>query len=286
MVQGHLSRGSDLVPPDLLRASPFYRDYLATLPAEHLLVCMVSDGRTPGTAPASHLSFFRRPDQPDFDANDLARLRRLYPHVLRAFDLHWNTRQREDQVTLLHRFLDAFEFGVVMLDPAAVVTYANQAARALTMRPATTRALGSLPQRVLANDPLGKLVFRCALGQGGGCALGDQAHELIALPLPMGGSARQPGASMLLLTSYAQLPASALDFVMSTFGLSQAEARLLPLLHRGMAPTEIASELGVKVSTVRTQLSAIFSKTGALRQQDLIRLLGSVPPVRLPGPRE
>jgi DNA-binding CsgD family transcriptional regulator len=37
----------------------------------------------------------------------------------------------------------------------------------------------------------------------------------------------------------------------------------------------------VKVSTVRSQLSAIFAKTGTVRQQDLIRLLGSVPPVRL-----
>ena len=86
---------------------------------------------------------------------------------------------------------------------------------------------------------------------------------------------------MLLLTRYGQLPASVLDFVKRTFGLSAAETRLLPLLLRGSVPAEMAVELGVKVSTVRSQLSAVFAKTGALRQQDLIRLLGSVPPVRL-----
>lgn len=282
LVQGNMMRGSDLVPPAVLRASPFYQDYLSALPAEHLLVCMVSDGGTPGMAPASHLSLFRRPDQPDFSLHDLALLRRLYPHVLRAFDLHWSTRRLEDQVTLLHRFLDAFEFGVVMLDPAATVTFANQAARALNTRPTAARWLGSLPQRVLAHDPLGKLVRDCARGQGGGCVLGEQTPELIVLALPVGsGHSSQPGACMLMLTSYAHLPSSALDFVMHTFGLSHAEARLLPLLLSGKAPADIASELGVKVSTVRTQLSAIFAKTGATRQQDLIRLLGNVPPVHL-----
>ena len=279
--QGNMGRGSDLVHPDVLRASRFYREFLSTLPAEHLLVCMVSDGRTPGMAPASHLSLFRRPDQPDFSADDVARLRRLYPHVLRAFDLHWSTRRLEDQVTLLHRFLDAFEFGVVMLDPAAAVTYANQPARAFCGNPALARWLGALPQRVTSHDPLGQLVRSCARGQGGGCVLGEPAPALIVLALPVGGPSQASGACMLLLTTYAHLPSSALDFVMRTFGLSQAEGRLLPLLLNGHSPSDIASLLGVKVSTVRTQLSAIFAKTGAMRQQDLIRLLGSVPPVRL-----
>ena len=280
-VQGAIARGSDLVAPPQLRASAFYREYLTTLPAEHLLICLVSDGLTPGMAPTAHLCFLRRPDQADFSTDDVARLRRLYPHVLRAFDLHWSRRRLEDQVTLLHRFLDAFDFGLLMLDPAATVTYANHAARELAATPALTRWLGSLPQRVQAHEPLAKLVRSCAHGQGGGRVLGEQTPELIVLALPVGGPTAQPSACMLLLTTYAHMPSSALDFVIRTFGLSQAEARLLPLLLDGNAPADIASELGIKLSTVRTQLSAIFAKTGAMRQQDLIRLLGSVPPVSL-----
>lgn len=302
-VQGNIARGSDIVPPVRLRASRFYREYLALLPAEHLLVCMVSDGSAPGMAPLSHLSFFRRPDQEDFSARDVARLRAFYPHVLRAFDLHWTTRRLEDQVTMLRRFLDAFEFGVVMLDPAAAVLYANRSALAMAGEPSLARWLGALPARVAAHDPLGRLVHACARGQGGGLALGTEAPELMALALPItgmgagmetgmaaglaitreGAQRRQPmpGACMLLLTRHAHVSPSVLDFVMRTFGLSAAEARLLPPLLRGSAPAEIAAELGVKVSTVRSQLSAIFAKTGTLRQQDLIRLLGSVPPVHL-----
>jgi len=281
-VQGHIARGSDIVPPARLRASPFYRDYLALLPAEHLLVCLVSDGSAPGMAPLSHLSFFRRPDQPDFSTHDMARLRAFYPHVLRAFDLHWTTRRLEDQVAMLRSFLDACAFGVVMLDPAAAVLYANRSALALAAQPPLARWLGALPARVAAHDPLGRLVHTCARGQGGGLVLGAQGPELMALALPIAGTqAGMPGTCMLLLTQHARVSPSVLDFVMHTFGLSAAEARLLPPLLRGSAPAEIAAELGLKVSTVRSQLSSIFAKTGATRQQDLIRLLGSVPPVHL-----
>ena len=281
-VQGHIARGSDIVPPARLRASPFYRDYLALLPAEHLLVCLVSDGSAPGMAPLSHLSFFRRPDQPDFSTHDMARLRAFYPHVLRAFDLHWTTRRLEDQVAMLRSFLDACAFGVVMLDPAAAVLYANRSALALAAQPPLARWLGALPARVAAHDPLGRLVHTCARGQGGGLVLGAQGPELMALALPIAGTqAGMPSTCMLLLTQHARVSPSVLDFVMHTFGLSAAEARLLPPLLRGSAPAEIAAELGLKVSTVRSQLSSIFAKTGATRQQDLIRLLGSVPPVHL-----
>jgi DNA-binding CsgD family transcriptional regulator len=111
----------------------------------------------------------------------------------------------------------------------------------------------------------------------------------MALALPIeeraqaGGEARaaQPGACMLLLTRQGHAPGGVADFVTRLFGLSAAEARVLPLLLRGASPAQMAGALGVKVSTVRSQLSAIFAKTGTVRQQDLIRLLGSVPPVRL-----
>lgn len=282
IVQGNIVRGSDLVSPVLLRRTPFYRDFLLTLPAEHLLVCVVSDGSVPGMAPASHLSLFRRPDQADFSVADIQRLRAFYPHVLRAFDLHWTTRRLQDQVTLLHRFLDAFEFGVVMLDPACAVQYANRSAREMAVDAPLARWLGSLPARVGAHEPLAATVQACIRGQGGGIVLGEGNPVLMALALPVAEASAQPGACMLLLTRYAQLPASVIDFVMRTFALSAAEARLLPLLLRGQAPAEMAATLGIKLSTVRSQLSAIYAKTGALRQQDLIRLVGSVPAVKLP----
>lgn len=285
-VQGNIARGSDIVPLPVFRQSRFYQEYLAPMSTEYLLVSVVSDGSVPGLAPPSHLSFFRGPEQPDFNEDDLALMQLIFPHVVRAFDLHWSTRRLQEQVTLLHRFLDALDFGVVMLDPAARVLYANQSVRAMMVDPHAARWLGSLPERVASHEPLAELVHECARGQGGGTAFGHENPKLMALALPLedlnGTPAEnpQPMACMLVLSRHAQAPRAVSDFVMRIFGLSPAEARLLSPLLRGCAPSEIAQELGVKISTVRSQLSSIFAKTGSMRQQDLIRLIGSVPPVK------
>ena len=295
-VQGSIFRGTDVVPAPVLRKTAFYRDYMALYPVEHLLTAVVSDGSVPGLAPPMLFSLFRRPDRPDFDAKDVARLHLVYPHMLRAFDLHWTTRRVQEQVALLHGFLDALDFGVVMLDPAAQAVYANQAARALTAAPGMAPWLGGLPVRVQADEPLSALVHAAARGRGGSVALGEGLPALVALALPVhaptasapahdaasdGDGLSRPGACMLLLARQGQAREGVADFVTRLFGLSAAEARVLPLLLQGERPARMADALGVKLSTVRTQLSAIFAKTGALRQQDLIRLLGSVPPVRL-----
>jgi DNA-binding CsgD family transcriptional regulator len=85
---------------------------------------------------------------------------------------------------------------------------------------------------------------------------------------------------MLMLIDPQQRPDAALDFVVRAFGLSKAEARLLPLLFENKTPADIALALDIKISTVRSQLSAVFAKTGTTRQQELIRLLGTLPPIQ------
>jgi DNA-binding CsgD family transcriptional regulator len=57
------------------------------------------------------------------------------------------------------------------------------------------------------------------------------------------------------------------------YGMTLAEARVAINLIKGMAPKEIAYEAGVAISTVRSQMKAIFSKTGASRQAELLHIL-------------
>ena len=59
------------------------------------------------------------------------------------------------------------------------------------------------------------------------------------------------------------------------FGLSPAEARLAAALLTGRTLSDIAIRAGVRITTVRTQLSAILKKVDAKRQSDLIRILSS-----------
>lgn len=67
------------------------------------------------------------------------------------------------------------------------------------------------------------------------------------------------------------------DLLYAAFGLTPAECRVATLLAEGLAPKEIADELGTRHDTVRKQLRAIYQKTSTNRQPDLIRLLLNLP---------
>lgn len=57
------------------------------------------------------------------------------------------------------------------------------------------------------------------------------------------------------------------------FGLTPAEGRLAAMLVNGKSVIECAEELGVRVSTVREQLSNLFAKTRTSRQPELVAML-------------
>jgi DNA-binding CsgD family transcriptional regulator len=290
---GWMGRGSDWVKPATLRDSAFYKDFLLTMPAEHLLCAVLSDGTGPLRAPPMHLSLFRRPDQADFSAQDVQNLAAIYPHLHRAFDLHWQMKAAQEQLGVFHRSLDSMDFGVSFFDTAGQLSFANKATQHIAARAGSTwgntyflaERSAPTPAAPAAHDALGTLLLAAATGEGGSRILGgDTMAQVMALALPVSAPAKNGAgdaraAVMLLLIDRQGRADAAVGFVIQAFGLSPAESRLLPLLVQGQTPIEMAQSLDLKLPTVRSQLSAIFAKTGTTRQQELIRLLGAVPPV-------
>ena len=68
--------------------------------------------------------------------------------------------------------------------------------------------------------------------------------------------------------------------LMALFNLSAAEACLARALCHGDSLDEYATDQGLKLPTVKTQLRSVFAKTGTERQASLIRLLSGIPVVR------
>ena len=284
---GWMGRGSDWVSPSKLRESAFYKEFLLTMPAEHLLCAVLSDGQGALRAPPMHISLFRRPDQSDFTPQDVDNLAAIYPHLHRAIDLHWQMKSAQEQLGVFHRSLDSMDFGVGFFDTAGHLSFANTAAKSRAARADITWSRSyflpqlAAPLAPLASDPLGTLLLAAATGEGGSKLLDA---DTIALALPVSAPAKNSAgdaraAVMLLLIDRQGRTDTAVGFVIQAFGLSPAESRVLPLLIQGQTPTEIAQSLDLKLPTVRSQLSAIFAKTGTTRQQELIRLLGAVPAV-------
>jgi pimeloyl-ACP methyl ester carboxylesterase/DNA-binding CsgD family transcriptional regulator len=67
------------------------------------------------------------------------------------------------------------------------------------------------------------------------------------------------------------------DGLISYYALTPAEARLTQKLVSGLTLDTYATEQGISLSTVKTQLKAVFSKTGVNRQAELIAALYTSP---------
>tara|TARA_B100000676_G_scaffold143954_2_gene142447 strand:+ start:169 stop:1368 length:1200 start_codon:yes stop_codon:yes gene_type:complete len=68
-----------------------------------------------------------------------------------------------------------------------------------------------------------------------------------------------------------------LDCLMQLFELSEAEARVAADISRGLSPQQIAARHSLSVHTVRTQLKAVFQKTGTNRQSELAKQILTAP---------
>jgi len=60
------------------------------------------------------------------------------------------------------------------------------------------------------------------------------------------------------------------------YDLTPGETRVFELIAGGSTPTQVARQLGLAPSTVKTHLLHVFDKTGCSRQSELVRLAASL----------
>lgn len=79
--------------------------------------------------------------------------------------------------------------------------------------------------------------------------------------------------TLLIVTLHAPVrPERGIVALARLFGLTRAEMRVLAHLAVDRTPAEIGRALGVSITTIRSHLKALFQKTGARRQPELVRL--------------
>jgi DNA-binding CsgD family transcriptional regulator len=94
------------------------------------------------------------------------------------------------------------------------------------------------------------------------------------VPIPAAAGGPFFGARALItLTELDRTSAPDLSLLVTSLGLSRAEARLAAALAGGAALSAVAEQLGLSRETLRNQLKAIFAKTDTYRQSELVALL-------------
>lgn len=181
----------------------------------------------------------------------------------------------------LMRVLDEIDYGLMLVDDDALVRYANRvalqecgASRGLHLdegRVSPRTAQDHAPfHRALASSTQGR---RSLLS----VAAGDATLSLAVVPLT--GAPLSTARTLLVMGKREACPPLSVDFFARAHQLTAAEAAVLRGLCNGLRPVEIAAGGGVAISTVRTQIGAIRSKTGTTGIRELVGRVAALPPI-------
>ena len=179
--------------------------------------------------------------------------------------------------------LDEIDYGMLLLTDEVQAIHVNHAARAELDAAHPLQLLGGelrarRPQDVLpladalhaaAHRGLRKLL---TLGEGA------QRVSVSVVPLSLPDGASEP-VTLVMLGKRQVCEVLSVQGFAHSHGLTAAEARVLAALCRGASPNRIAAEVGVRVSTVRTQISNIRLKTGAASIRALVQQVAVLPPL-------
>jgi DNA-binding CsgD family transcriptional regulator len=179
--------------------------------------------------------------------------------------------------------LDRIGHGVIIVDGNRHVLFANQPAKCLaeTGGIRLEREPGTLSADVATEAAgLAARIADAAHGGGGGSLrlsrpspLGKLAATVSPLPVAAPGDAIMVLVALRDLTATADIAPSQL---MELFGLTAAEAAIVPQLVEGETAHVIARGRGVAVATVRAQAARILAKTGAPNLRALAMMVAAL----------
>ena len=179
---------------------------------------------------------------------------------------------------------------LLRVDERSAIVWMNAAAEAgLKSHPGLMLGAGRLRGRARAADERLQASIRWAAGLKGYAAR-QAARSVVpalhgTLPVVLGESGEgvldicwvsAEGGMILVSFNDQRATEQRLEAAAVVYGLTPAQLRLVRLIVAGRDMVEAASDLGISVTTARTQLKRMFDKVGVSSQASLVRALLSV----------
>lgn len=182
---------------------------------------------------------------------------------------------------LMRALINEIDCGVMVCAPDGTISFANQTAQQETGRHGSgqdaaivlncnerdTADLHAAIRQAATKGRRQLLSLRCA------------ERRLMVSVTPLRGDDDDDARVMLMLGRRASCSPLVLELLGAAHGLTLAERRVLAGLLSEAMPREIADTLGIKVSTVRTQISSIRMKFGVRSIEALLLRASEVPPM-------
>jgi DNA-binding CsgD family transcriptional regulator len=231
----------------------------------------------------SALAVNRETRDTELERRDLELLSAIWPHYRRAL-LLWRARPALATGDLaLREAVDRISTGVMIVDHVGKILRVNAVAAELIQ----TRSGQFLQRRPYAGpDSLQSGILLALLrslrtdsaGHTMGChrlETAERAYVLTILPLqgPPAWTGAHRTCYALLIADLTAAPVNAVAALTAAFGLTRAEARLAARLGSEGALNDVATDLGIQLSTVKTLLSRALAKTNTHSHSQLVRLV-------------
>jgi DNA-binding CsgD family transcriptional regulator len=216
-----------------------------------------------------------------FSDKSLNAMRLLIPHLDRALRLQMRLKAADLRAHLISGALDYLTLGVVLVDGAGVTLWHNRRAREIVSRsnslgfstgnlggpcPSDTRSLRELVKKVVSGGSRGVLAI----------SRGLDLRPLLVTALPLmrvDAPDALPTNAVVFISDPDRGDTPSVETLRQAFDLTYREAQTAIAVSRGHGLRAAANEMGVALTTARSQLQQAFAKTDTRHQAELAALV-------------
>ncbi len=211
-------------------------------------------------------------------------LRTLSPHLTRAMRVHLKLEAADARLQATDAIFENASLAMFLLDGFGRVVFCNRRAEGYLRDGAVLAAPGGTLKAAAAGEDrcLQHAIAKASPGaapSGAGFTMtrSDQRRLSVTVtPVPSSEPAAHHGLSRICCAVIVSDPdthhADTIGRMARVHGLTPAEMRVLEVMLTGTGTAQAADALGLSAETARTHLKRIFSKTGTMRQAELMRL--------------
>ena len=178
--------------------------------------------------------------------------------------------------------MDELAYGLMVTTSGGRVLHANQAARHELARKRALLAQGNLLNTYAAQDGP-KLQHALALVAQGKRSLVTlsvrEGAPLTVAVVPLRADGNQPRSAALVFARASVCESLMLCFFARSHGLTTTEEHVLGILCQGFSAPEIAGQMKVAVSTIRSHVRSLCAKTRSSGVRELVNRVAVLPPV-------
>ena len=230
-------------------------------------------------------------DRPAYSIAEFETLRGLAPHIRRAVTIGdlFETQVRESN--MFREVVESFSLAVLVVDADMQLLFANPIAEDYLRQGTLLKTFGqklniqnemahSAVQKAVVLSERAEVALSCS---GLGVPLYKTQFPAIAHVLPLGRRAERSqfhnrAAAAIFIATPKSDPLPTIDAIAALFGLTTAEKHVATQAANGLVAADIALSRGVSVHTIRSQIDAIYDKTGKNSYAGLQKLIMDLTP--------